>query len=108
MGEAVTFFLSFDFGAQDSGTGGSKLATKLRSSNPSAQWFRYSELLSSVTPCIHGENGKMDRHAEASAHCRGRVTLLSKDALGLSAVLPDSRFGNRVWNRGKEDSGICI
>lgn len=64
MGEAFTFFLSFDFGAQDSGIGGSKLATQLRSSNPSAQWFRYSELLWSGTPCIHGEKRKMDRQEQ--------------------------------------------
>jgi hypothetical protein len=38
----------------------------------------------------------------------GKSLCLSKDALGLSAVLPDSRFGNRIWNRDKEDSGIVF
>lgn len=50
----------------------------------------------------------MDRHAEISAHCHGKITSLSKDALGLSALLPDSTFGNGVWNRDKEDAGIVF
>lgn len=50
----------------------------------------------------------MDRHAEIPARCHGKITSLSKDALELRAVLPDSRFGNRVWNRNKEDSGIVF
>lgn len=47
----------------------------------------YNELLWSVTPYIYEENGRMDRHAESLLTAMGRSLRLSKDALGLSAVL---------------------